>query len=120
MQAQHEPSTVFLLVNIADLAEAGITFTVCPDKGDRSLPGAYTVKPIEAMRPDDVYLAVECPPGRAKAVKGGLSLMGLGRLGRKIRSHITRQPPRSITRPSGNGGAPAPAAATVSAGQLIQ
>ena len=87
-----------LWVNLSDLVDVGMAspmgsplfLMIRADLGDELLP--YTVyKPGGAV--DRVYFVIQCTENRAQAIQGGIELIGRCRLGRKVRTRLTRGEP---------------------------
>lgn len=88
----------YLWVNLSDLSMLGkigafgspLNLMIRSDLGDELLAGAV----LHPNRLDDTFVIVQATPERCEAIQGGIELAGERKLGRKIRTRITKNMPR--------------------------
>lgn len=89
----------YLWVNLADLGQLGsmpiagtpLNLLINPEFGDRMLPGYFTT----SKRMDEACIVVETTPERTTIIKDALELISQRKMGRKLRTKITKTPPRN-------------------------
>lgn len=103
---------MYLWINLCDLHGIGriggvfspLKMMVQERLGDKLLDGSFW----SAKRAlDDVFVVVECTEERSQALQGGLEVIGNRKLGRKIRTRTTKNPPGKIWRHTIEGDADA-------------
>lgn len=91
----------YLWVNLCDLSEIGIMpsintsplmLMVIDNLGDKLLPGVW-YNPKGAC--DEEYVLIESSGDRCEAIKEAIELIGVKKMGRKVRTRSTVNPPRS-------------------------
>lgn len=88
----------YLWVNIIDLADCGtlglvggfLNLMVCSELGDRRLAGG-----VMSVRGnlDAVFVVIETTPERVEALVPAIQLVGQRKIGRDIRTRVTKRPP---------------------------
>lgn len=89
---------MYLWVNLSDITEVGIIYPlgsplfvmVRPSLGDKLLT-YLAYKSGGAV--DRIYFVIRCTEERALAIRDGIELIGRHKLGRKVRTRLTKREP---------------------------
>jgi len=91
---------VYLWVNLCDLHKVGtlgpfgspLNLMIRPDLGDKLLDNTVYHK----NKLDDMFVLVQCLPDRADALQDAIELIGNKKIGRKVRTRITKTMPDNL------------------------